>query len=238
METLTKLPMWRVLMKNKITILTGHFGSGKTEIAINVAFRERKANPKVAINDLDIINPYYRTRDIADEFIKHDIELIAPKGHLATADLPIVSGEIYRVLHDPSYRLIIDSGGDKDGATALGQYYNEWKHMEPEMLFVLNGNRPYVSTLEGAIETIERIEEASRLKVTGIINNTNIGTETTLDVIEEGLILAQIVSQKKRIPLLYSTISEQLKDQTGEFSKVNPVVYIQRYMRLPWETLI
>jgi hypothetical protein len=238
METLTKLPMWRVLMKNKITILTGHFGSGKTEISINLAFRERKVHPKVAINDLDIINPYYRTRDIADEFIKHDIELIAPKGHLATADLPIVSGEIYRVLHDPFYRLIIDSGGDKDGATALGQYYNEWKHMEPEMLFVLNGNRPYVSTLEGAIETIERIEEASRLKVKGIINNTNIGTETTLDVIEQGLILAQIVSQKKCIPLLYSTISEHLKDQTGEFSKVNPVVYIQRYMRLPWETLI
>jgi hypothetical protein len=238
METLTKLPMWRVLMKNKITILTGHFGSGKTEIAINLALRERKVHPKVAINDLDIINPYYRTRDIADEFIKHDIELIAPKGHLATADLPIVSGEIYRVLHDPSYRLMIDSGGDKDGATALGQYYNEWKHMEPEMLFVLNGNRPYVSTLEGAIETIERIEEASRLKVTGIINNTNIGTETTLDVIERGLILAQIVSRKKCIPLLYSTISEHLKDQTGEFTKVNPVVYIRRYMRLPWENLI
>jgi hypothetical protein len=238
METLTKLPMWRVLMKNKITILTGHFGSGKTEIAINLALRERKVHPKVAINDLDIINPYYRTRDIADEFIKHDIELIAPKGHLATADLPIVSGEIYRVLHDPSYRLMIDSGGDKDGATALGQYYNEWKHMEPEMLFVLNGNRPYVSTLEGAIETIERIEEASRLKVTGIINNTNIGTETTLDVIERGLILAQLVSRKKCIPLLYSTISEHLKDQTGEFTKVNPVVYIRRYMRLPWENLI
>jgi hypothetical protein len=238
METLTKLPFWRVHMKNKITILTGHFGSGKTEIAINLAFVERKVHPKVAINDLDIINPYYRTRDIADEFIKHDIELIAPKGHLATADLPIVSGEIYRVLHDPSYRLIIDSGGDKDGATALGQYYNEWKHMEPEMLFILNGNRPYVSTLDGAIETIERIEEASRLKVTGIINNTNIGIETTLDEIEQGLILAQKVSRKKSIPLLYSTISEHLKEQTGEFSKVNPVVYIQRYMRLPWETLI
>jgi hypothetical protein len=74
--------------------------------------------------------------------------------------------------------------------------------------------------------------------VTGIINNTNIGTETTLDVIEQGLILAQIVSRKNCIPLLYSTISEHLKDQTGEFSKVNPVVYIQRYMKLPWETLI
>jgi hypothetical protein len=225
-------------MNNKITILTGHFGSGKTEIAINLALQERAIHPKVAINDLDIINPYYRTRDIENEFTKRDIELIAPKGHLATADLPIVSGEIYRVLHDPSYRLIIDSGGDKDGATALGQYYNEWKHMEPEMLFVLNGNRPYVSTVEGAMETIERIEEAARLKVTGIINNTNIGSETTIEEIEKGLLLAQKVSRKTNIPLLYNTISEQLKNETIEFAKANPVVYIQRYMRLPWETFI
>jgi hypothetical protein len=225
-------------MKNKITILTGHFGSGKTEIAINLAFQERKVNPKVAINDLDIINPYYRSRDIEKEFIKHDIELIAPKGHLSMADLPIVSGEIYRVLHDPSYRIIIDAGGDKDGATALGQYYNEWKHMEPEMLFVLNGNRPYVSTVEGAMETIERIEEAARLKVTGIINNTNIGSETTVEEIEKGLLLAEKISRKTSIPLVYSTISDQLKNETVEFAKVNPVVYIQRYMRLPWETFI
>jgi hypothetical protein len=234
-----KTPLKRlVLMKNKITILTGHFGSGKTEIAINLAFQERKAHPKVAINDLDVINPYYRSRDIENEFTKSDIELIAPKGHLATADLPIVSGEIYRVLHDPAYRIIIDSGGDKDGATALGQYYNEWKQMKPEMLFVLNGNRPYVSTLEGAMETIERIEVASRLKVTGIINNTNIGSETTLADIEKGLLLAQTVSAKTNIPLLYSTISEQLRNETGEFAKENPVVYIHRYMRLPWETFM
>lgn len=225
-------------MKNKITILTGHFGSGKTEIAINLAFHERMIHPKVAINDLDIINPYYRTRDIENEFKKRDIELIAPKGHLATADLPIVSGEIYRVLHDPSYRIIIDSGGDKDGATALGQYYNEWKHMEPEMYFVLNGNRPYVSTVEGAMETIERIEEAARLKVTGIINNTNIGSETTLEEIEKGLILAQKISRKKDIPLLYSTISDQFINETVDFAKANQVVYIQRFMRLPWENFM
>jgi hypothetical protein len=235
METLTKFPLRRMLMINKITILTGHFGSGKTEIAINLAFQERAIHSKVAINDLDIINPYYRTRDIENVFMKHDIELIAPKGHLATADLPIVSGEIYRVLHDPAYRLIIDSGGDKDGATALGQYYNEWKQMKPEMLFVLNGNRPYVSTVEGAIETIERIEDASRLKMTGMINNTNIGSETTLEEIEKGLLLAQKVSRKTSIPVLFSTVSNELKNETVEFAKVNPVVYIQRYMRLPWE---
>lgn len=225
-------------MNNKITILTGHFGSGKTEIAINLALQERKIHQKVAINDLDVINPYYRTRDIENELNKHDVELIAPKGHLATADLPIVSGEIYRVLHDPAYRIIIDSGGDKDGATALGQYYNEWKQKKPEMLFVLNGNRPYVSTVEGAISTIERIEEASRLKISAIINNANIGSETTLEEIEMGLELARQVSIKTNIPLYYTTISEQLKNQTNEFAKKNPVFYIHRYMRLPWENIL
>ncbi|HLO12498.1 MAG TPA: hypothetical protein VK190_09810 [Pseudoneobacillus sp.] len=225
-------------MENKITILTGHFGSGKTEIAINLALQERKLHQKVAINDLDIINPYYRTRDVENEFTINDIELIAPKGHLATADLPIVSGEIYRVLHDPAYRIIIDSGGDKDGATALGQYYNEWIHMNPVMIFVLNGNRPYVSTVEGAISTIERIEEASRLRVSGIINNTNIGSETTLIEIEKGLELAKLISEKTNIPLSYTTISDSLKETTSEFAKINSVVYIKRYMRLPWEFAI
>jgi hypothetical protein len=222
-------------LNNKITILTGHFGSGKTEIATNLAIQERKFHPKVAINDLDVINPYYRTRDLESEFNKLDIELIAPKGHLATADLPIVSGEIYRVLHDPSYRIIIDAGGDKDGATALGQYYNEWIHMNPEMLFVLNGNRPYVSTLEGATDTINRIEEASRLKINGIINNSNIGSETTLEEIKKGLELAQLVSEKTKIPILYTTISSHIKEESKEFALQNPVFYIRRYMKLPWE---
>lgn len=222
-------------MNNKITIITGHFGSGKTEISTSLAIQERKTHPKVAINDLDVINPYYRTRDLESEFKKLDIELIAPKGHLATADLPIVSGEFYRVLHDPTYRIIIDAGGDKDGATALGQYYNEWIHMNPEMLFVLNGNRPYVSTLEGATDTIKRIEEASRLKMNGIINNSNIGSETTLDEIKKGLELAQLISEKTQIPILYTTISSHLKEESINFAIQNPVFYIQRYMKLPWE---
>jgi cellulose biosynthesis protein BcsQ len=225
-------------MKPKITILTGHFGSGKTEIAINLAIQERKQHMKVAINDLDIVNPYYRTRDVEKEFKQHDIELIAPKGHLATADLPIVSGEIYRVLHDPAYRIIIDAGGDKDGATALGQYYHEWIHMQPEMLFVLNANRPYVSTLEGAITTITRIEEASRLKITGIINNSNIGSATTLNEIEKGYELAKQISANTNIPFIYTTIDNSLIAKTTDFAKQNPTTYIQRYMKLPWETAI
>ncbi|MEH7159322.1 hypothetical protein [Neobacillus drentensis] len=219
----------------RITILSGHFGSGKTEIAINLAITERQKYKKVAINDLDIINPYYRSRDVASTFKEHDIELISPKSHLATSDLPIVSGEIYRVMHDHRYRVIVDAGGDKDGATALGQYYHEWKGYSPELLFVLNKNRPYVSTLEGALYTIGQIEDASRLQVTGIINNSNIGCETTMQDIENGFELSGELAEKLQIPFLFTTISKHMQKEADKFAKSHNVVFIERYMKLPWE---
>jgi hypothetical protein len=221
--------------KQRITIISGHFGCGKTEIAINLALRERQRYEKVAINDLDIINPYFRSRDAANTFLQNDIELISPMSHLAASDLPIVSGEMYRILHDHRYRIIIDAGGDKDGATALGQYYHEWKGLNPELLFVLNMNRPYVSTLQGAKDTIQRIEEASRLKVTGIINNTNVGNETAMADIHKGLELSNSLAAAFSIPLKYTTISSQLKREAADFAKRNNVLFINRYMKLPWE---
>jgi hypothetical protein len=117
----------------------------------------------------------------------------------------------------------------------LGQYYHEWKDLYPELLFVLNRNRPYVSTLEGALYTIEQIEKASRLKVTGIINNANIGGETSMDVIEKGLEFSKHLSGKIGIPLLYTTISIHLKYEAEHFAEKNNVIFIRRYMKLPWE---
>ncbi|WP_284037397.1 hypothetical protein [Neobacillus sp. 114] len=219
----------------KITILSGHFGSGKTEIAINLALSERTKHDKVAINDLDIINPYYRSRDAASVFREHDVELIAPQNRLASADLPIVSGEIYRVLHDSRYRLIVDAGGDKDGATALGQYYHEWKDMQPELWFVLNANRPFVSTLEGAAYTIGKIENASRLKVTGIINNTNIGLETTMEDVWRGHELSSLLAEKLNITFLFTTIANHLQKDACNFAYRYEAFFIKRYMKLPWE---
>ncbi|MEH7494892.1 hypothetical protein [Neobacillus niacini] len=222
-------------LNKRITILTGHFGSGKTEIAINLALNEKKLHNKIAINDLDIINPYFRSRDISNIFEQQDIELISPATRLATSDLPIVSGEIYRVLHDYRYRVIIDAGGDNDGARALGQYYHEWKELKPELVFVLNANRPYVSTLEGARYTIEQIEKAARLRVTGILNNSNIGSETTMDDIRNGYELSSKLSNLLSIPLLYTTISVDLKDEANCFAKSHQVMFIKRFMKLPWE---
>ena len=219
----------------KITILTGHFGSGKTEIAINLALKEKHEHSKVAISDLDVINPYFRTRDARELFRKNNIELIAPKDRLANSDLPVVSGEIYRVIHDPSYKVIVDAGGDKDGATALGQYFNDWEQFKPEVLFVLNANRPYVSTVEGASFTVKQIEKASRLKVTGIINNSNIGSFTSMEEIICGLDLSKELSNLLNIPLLYTCISSQLRQEAEMFQSTNETIFIERYMKVPWE---
>lgn len=219
----------------RIIIITGHFGSGKTEISINLSLKEKERHEKVAITDLDVINPYFRSRDIAKYLESLGIELIAPKGQLATADLPIVSGEIYRVIHDPNYKVIIDVGGDKDGATALGQYYNDLKDLDCEMYFVVNINRPYVSTVSGIAETIKQIENVSRLKVSGLINNTNYGLETTLTNIEEGYRITREASEALKIPFLYTTISEHLENETKRFADEHDVKYIKRFMKLPWE---
>ncbi|HEY2421282.1 MAG TPA: hypothetical protein VGI04_07700 [Neobacillus sp.] len=200
-----------------------------------MALSERQRHEKVAINDLDIINPYFRSRDVSSLFQQHDVELIAPINRLAKSDLPIVSGEIYRVLHDNRYRIIIDAGGDKEGATALGQYFNEWKDLHPDLLFVLNHNRPYVSTLDGALDTVKEIERVSRLKVTGIINNANIGMETTMNDITKGFDLCSSLSDKLKIPFVYTTISKHLETEAEAFASRNNVIFIQRYMKLPWE---
>jgi RecA/RadA recombinase len=218
-----------------ITIITGHFGSGKTEMAVNLALEARKTNEKVAVADLDIVNPYYRARDARAILAENGIELIAPAERLASSDLPIVSGDIYRVIYDPAYKVIVDAGGDKDGATALGQFYNDWKDMDPEVLFILNANRPYVSTLDGAVDTLLKIEKASRLKITGIINNSNVGNETTLADVENGLELSRALSEKLNIPLLSTTLSQHLSAEADSFLAVSQVKVISRYLKLPWE---
>lgn len=221
--------------ESRIKIITGHFGSGKTEIAINLSIKEKEKHNKVAIADLDVINPYFRSREIVNILNEKEIKLIAPKGKLSTSDLPIVSGEIYSVIHNPEYHLIIDVGGDKDGATALGQYYNDLKNIDYQMYFVINVNRPYVSDINGIIESIKQIELVSRLKVTALINNTHMGIDTDINSIKDGSDIARKISDKLNIPFLYTTISFKYLEKTKDFSMKNNVLYIHRFMKLPWE---
>ncbi|CEG29765.1 hypothetical protein [Bacillus sp. B-jedd] len=223
-----------MMLNSRVTVLAGHFGSGKTELALNLALTEAARGRKVAIADLDVINPYFRSRDIAGFLHEKGIELIGPPPRLSASDLPIVSGEIYRVIHDPSYTVIIDAGGEKDGATVLGQYYHEWKHMQVNMLFVLNANRPYVSTEEGAAEAVQGIERAARLPAGGIVNNTNLGAATRPEDVLKGEKLALAISEKLGIAFAFTSISRHV-ECSPEFADRNDLIVIDRYMKLPWE---
>ncbi len=225
----------RLLINPRIKIITGHFGSGKTEIAINLALAERNKFSKVAIADLDVVNPYFRSRDEREFLAESGVTLIAPEGKLSTSDLPIVSGAIYGVINDIEYRLIIDVGGDQDGATALGQYYNDLQRTDYQMYFVINANRPLVNDLAGVVDAISRIENASRLKVSGLINNTNLGADTKSRDIIKGIELSEAVSAKLNIPFLYTTINEEFISTTREIADINKVFYIRKYLKLPWE---
>ncbi len=195
----------------------------------------RETADKVAITDLDVVNPYFRSRDVKLMLTDAGVRLIAPAGKLSTSDLPIVSGEIYGVISDPDYQLIIDVGGDQDGATALGQYYNDLRDTDHELVFVVNANRPQVSTAADVIAAIRRIESVSRLRVTGLINNTHLGPTTGLDDIRKGSKLTSEVATELQIPFLFTTIDEELQEISKDLANQEKVLYIKRFMRLPWE---
>jgi len=219
----------------RIKIIIGHFGSGKTEISINLSLFVKEQHAKVALSDLDVINPYFRSREVRSHLEKFGIELIAPQGKIATADLPYVSGELNRVIIDSEYKVIIDVGGDKDGAVALGQFYNQLKNQDYQMYFVVNTKRPYVSTAEGIKETIKQIELVTRLKTSALINNTNLGMETTADDVIRGFEITSEASRLLNLPVLYTTVSSHLQEETKAFASIHDVIYIERFMKLPWE---
>jgi tRNA uridine 5-carbamoylmethylation protein Kti12 len=219
-------------IQSRITIFTGYFGSGKTELAINAALQMRTHYEKVAICDLDVINPYYRTRDVSELLQNKDIKLLAPSTRLTAADLPIVPAELFAYINALDYKLIIDAGGDKDGVKALGQFYNSLKDQEIDMIFVINTKRPEVNTVNGILESIASIEKVSRMKITSLINNTNILSETTEEDIKFGIEIAQEVSKKLNINFNGTTILDELN---LNIENLGHVYKIKRFMKSPWE---
>ena len=195
----------------RITLLSGHYGSGKTNIAVNLARRLRASNENVAIADIDIVNPYFRTKDSQAELEKAGIRLISSPYAGSNVDLPALPDEVYSITDDRSVTAVVDVGGDDRGALALGRWRDAiLQEGDYEMLFVNNRFRPLTATPEDAVEVMREIEIASGIPFTAVVNNSNLGDETTArDVLESGAYAANVCAISA-LPLKMTTVREEL----------------------------
>jgi hypothetical protein len=163
------------VLERRISILVGHFGSGKTEIALNLALQLATRRDGVVLVDLDVVKPYFRSRSAREFMAGRGVRVVAPDGELAHADLPIVLPEVRRVLQDPECRVLVDAGGDQVGARVLGSLADVVPAAETELLAVLNFRRPSTTSVDEAVSMVRAIESAARLAVAGLFSNTTCG---------------------------------------------------------------
>lgn len=191
-------------MKSKIYITVGHYGSGKTEFSVNFALSLAKSHEKVFLVDLDIVNPYFRSNDARALLESRGITVIAPDYAGTNVDIPALPAEIMRIFNVEDAHIVVDVGGDDDGAIALGRYKQFFDSADYEMSLVVNTRRPLSGTVEEIIEMKQNIEYASRLNVTNIIADSNLGTETTKEIIEDGYFLIKEAAQQMNLPVKYA----------------------------------
>ena len=195
----------------RITLLSGHYGSGKTNIAVNMAFDLKSQVEKVTVADMDIVNPYFRTKDSQKEFEDAGIKLIASAFAGSNVDLPSLPQEMYALTDDKTVHCILDIGGDERGALVLGRYSPMIKEENDyEMLFVFNACRPLTPDADSALEVMREIEWAGKIPFTGIINNSNIGEETTPETVLSSMEKANELSEKAGIPVVMTSVHSKI----------------------------
>ena len=194
----------------RITLFAGHYGSGKTNIALNYA---RAVKPCV-IADLDIVNPYFRTKDSAAALAAEGIGLVVSDYANSNVDFPAMPKETYGLVADRATRVVVDVGGDDRGALALGRYVDDIRaEGDYAMLAVVNASRPLTGTPADAVEVLREIEAACRLPFTGIVNNTNLGPATTAQTVIASLPYAEAVAREMALPIRFTCCRADLKDE-------------------------
>lgn len=227
-------------------VIMGHFGSGKTEIALNIAFNEAKADKKVTIVDLDIVNPYFRTAERHKELAAEGIRLLSPSFVTSGVEIPALPAEIYSAFTDDSDIVVFDVGGDAAGAIALGQYYRFFSTIPKSNLetsYVINARRPFSSDLAGNLEMIASIRPAARMDIDNLINNTNLSQETSVDVLVGGYELIKQVSIETGLPVRNTVSTPSIIDEFKLYAKtyglepayIGQYMSIERYMHRDWE---
>jgi hypothetical protein len=219
---------------NGLVVIVGNYGSGKTEVAINLAVNRKRAGLDVGIADLDLVNPYFRTREARNTLSELGIKVILPPEQYLQADLPVLSPAIAGMIRDCGDFLILDVGGDDAGATVLSALADAFSGKRVQMLQVVNPMRPQTSTVSGCITMRNEIEKAAQMTITGLIGNANLIDETSAEDIYSGYEFVQSVSQESDLPLEFITVSQELlpKIDLKRFSCA--VLPIARQLVPPW----
>lgn len=213
------------MQDKRITLFAGHYGSGKTNIAVNYALHLRSLGKDVVIADLDIVNPYFRTRDSLEDFEKAGIRLVSSEFASTNVDLPALPQEVYSILDNPTEYAIMDIGGDDRGAYALGRYADAIKaENNYEMIFVFNKYRPLTPKAEDALEIMAEIENACHMKFTAIANNSNLGALTTAEDVMASAEEAERLSQLSGLPVVMTAVTDDLVNNlNGKIENLFPL---------------
>lgn len=222
------------MFEHRITIFTGHFGSGKTEVSVNYAFQLARSGKRTVIVDLDIVNPFFRTADAKKPLEEMGIKVIVPVYANTNVDVPSLPAQINSVFEDKSYHVVLDVGGDDLGAHILSRYNGEITREDYIHYFVVNTRRPMTRTTDEIERMVNDIQDSARLKVDSFVNNANLLGASSPEIIAEASGIIGSVSQKLNIPVgIISGMEEILKDYTGDPGVDR--LYLDKYIRLPWD---
>ncbi len=218
-----------------IVIFCGNYGSGKTEIALNFAVKRKLDGVDVKIADLDLVNPYFRTREMKNEFEKLGIDVVLPDKKYMHADLPILAPAVAGLIQQPSELAIFDAGGDDVGVTVLAALENHLAKKQVRMLQVINPFRPFTEDIHGCIRIKEEIERSSKIAITGLVGNANLMDDTRLDHIYEGYELLKDVSESTGLEIEFITAGSYLMHQLEMDRFSCPILEITRQLNPPWK---
>jgi len=220
-------------MDKNLVIVVGHYGSGKTEFSINYAVKSKESFKNVNLVDLDIVNPYFRSREKKQTLEEKGIKVMASNLVNKNLDIPALSPSINGAINDINAKTIIDAGGDPVGAKALSRYNNIIKKKDYDMFLIVNANREETRSPKKVIEYFKKIEETSRLKITGLVNNTHTLKSTAEEDVMRGVDLVNKVSKELNIQVKYHTAINKIAYEINKNEGIE-VFPIELYMREEW----
>jgi hypothetical protein len=219
----------------RIRIFAGPFGTGKTEVAINYALTLARLDQAVTLTDLDVVTPYFRSREMAERLEESGVAVVAPPDLTQRIPLPAITAQIWGTMERRDGVTVVDVGGDAQGARAIGQFKASIERSGYIMYLVVNPYRPFNATVQRIAQTIKDVEENSRLKTGALVSNPNLIAETTLQIVNKGHGLVEEASEALGLPIAFLCIEEQLLEGRRDEQYDRPVLPLRRHFYPPWE---